>query len=188
MAPGAVCPLRARAGGYSRFVRQLSAEGIAVMSEMSPSGQRPQVLHAAFQAGRVPVADLPELIAFTWLYDDSPTSNLGEAEWINLYNAAGFFSHPEGRMRPSEAVTVYRGATPDRVRRISWAERRQVAITLGTRHRWNGPAALYSAIVVPDAILAYLGRQGEGWTVVVNPEGLSDIRLLNQLPDPRPAR
>lgn len=158
------------------------------MSEMSPSGQRPRILHSAFLDGRVPTADLPELIAFAWLYDDSPTSDLGEAEWINLYNAAGFFSYPDGRTRPSQAVTLYRGATPDRVRRMSWAERPEVAVTLGTRHRWNGPAALYSATVVPGAVLAFLGRQGEGWTVIVNPEGLSGIQLLNQLPDPRPAR
>jgi hypothetical protein len=59
---------------------------------------------------------------------------------------------------------------------------------LGTRHAWHVPAALYEATVAPEAILAFLGRQGEGWTVVVNPAGLQGINLLEQLPDPRPAK
>lgn len=57
---------------------------------------------------------------------------------------------------------------------------------LGTRHARQEPAALYAAAVMPDAVLAYLGRQG--WTVVVNPVGPTNIRLLEQLPDPRAYR
>jgi hypothetical protein len=180
--------IKIKTDGYSRRVHQLSAEGFAVLTQMSPSAQRPRVLHSAFRAGRVPVGDLPELIAFAWLRDDSPTSDLGEAEWLEIYAAIGFFSYPEGRTRPSEAITLYRGASADRLNRMSWTDDRQVAVMLGTRHAWYKPAALYEATVTPDAILAFLGRQGEGWTVVVNPAGLADIRLLDQLPDPRPAR
>ena len=154
---------------------------------MSPSAQRPRVLYAAFQAGRMPISDLPELITFAWLRDDSPTSDLSEAEWLDIYSAVGFFSHPEGRARPDEAVTLYRGASAERLRRMSWADDPHVGAMLGTRHAWHEPAALYAATVMPDAVLAFLGRQGEGWTVVVNPAGLTNIRLLEQLPDPRPA-
>ena len=78
-------------------VRQLSAEGFAVLTEMSASAQRPRVLYAAFLAGRAPVADLPGLIAFAWLRDDSPTSDLSEGEWLQIYAAAGFFSYPQER-------------------------------------------------------------------------------------------
>jgi hypothetical protein len=34
---------------------------------------------------------------------------------------------------------------------------------------------LYEATVRPDAVLAYLEHRGEGWTVVINPAGLSPI-------------
>jgi hypothetical protein len=168
-------------------MNQLSAEGFSVLAEMSPSGQRPRVLLNAFQAGRVPLADLPELIAFAWLRDDSPTSDISEAEWLQIYAASGFFSYPAVRSRPACAVTLYRGTSADRLRRMSWADDRRVAAMLGTRHAWHMPAALYQATVMPEAILAFLGRQGEGWTVIVNPAGLDDISVLEQLSDPRPA-
>jgi hypothetical protein len=35
--------------------------------------------------------------------------------------------------------------------------------------------------VRPDAVLAYLERRGEGWTVVINPAGLSQIKRLEEL-------
>ena len=52
---------------------------------------------------------------------------------------------------------------------MSWADDRRMAAMLGTRHAWYVPAALYEATVMPEAVLAFLGRQGEGWTVAVNP-------------------
>jgi hypothetical protein len=60
-------------------VPRLSEAGSLVMSEMSPSRQRPRVLIDAFKAGSIPRAEMPELIQFAWTYDDSPTSDVGEA-------------------------------------------------------------------------------------------------------------
>jgi hypothetical protein len=60
-------------------VPRLSEAGSLVMSEMSPSRQRPRVLIDAFKAGSIPRADMPELIQFAWTYGDSPTSDVGEA-------------------------------------------------------------------------------------------------------------
>jgi hypothetical protein len=65
-------------------VHQLSPAGIAVLSSMSTSGQRPRVLRDAVWAGRVPAGDLPELIAFAWLRDDSPTAEVSEADWLEI--------------------------------------------------------------------------------------------------------
>jgi hypothetical protein len=55
---------------------------------------------------------------------------------------------------------------------MSWADDRLVAAMHGIRHAWHTPAVLCAATVMADAILAFLGRQGEGWTVVVDPAGL----------------
>jgi hypothetical protein len=54
-------------------VPRLSEAGSLVMSEMSPSRQRPRVLIDAFKADRIPCADLPKLVHLSWTYDDSPT-------------------------------------------------------------------------------------------------------------------
>jgi hypothetical protein len=64
------------------------------MREMSPSRQRPRVLIDAFKAGRIPRADMPELIQFAWTYDDSPTSDVGEAAWIDLFEHVGLLTYP----------------------------------------------------------------------------------------------
>jgi len=158
-----------------------------VLGDMMPSAQRPRVLLEATRAGRVPIEDLPELIAFSWLRDDSPTSDVTESDWKKIFETVGFFSYPPGRNRPTSAITVYRGTTADRLHRMSWAEERSVALLLGRRHAWHGLSGLYSASTEPTGVLAFLGRQGEGWTVVVDTAGLKDIQLVERLPDPRPA-
>jgi hypothetical protein len=151
------------------------------------SAQRPRVLLDAVRGGRAPVADLPELTAFAWLHDDSPTSDVSESDWKLVFKSAGFFSYPPGRSRSAVAIEVFRGTTDDRLRRMSWADERDVARQLGRRHAWYGPAALYSATIEPDGVLAYLARAGEGWTVVVDTTRIEHLQPLERLPDPRPA-
>ena len=163
-------------------VPSLSEAGIAVMHQLSVSGERPAVLLRAVQSGTVPSSDLPELIAFAWTRDDSPTSGVSEAAWIEVFERAGFFTYPPvSGGHPTSRVTVYRGSTAERLRRMSWTADRNMAVELGTRHARYGRTWLYEATVRPDAVLAYLERRGEGWTVVINPAGLSQITRREEL-------
>ena len=163
--------------------RQLSPAGCVVLSQMPGSGSRPRVLRDAFRAGEVPVADLPELIAFAWTRDDSPTSDISEADWLEIFRHAGFFTFPPlSAGRPDGAVTLYRASTAERARRMSWAPDRSMADLLGRRHAWHGATALYRATIAPDAILAYLERRGEGWTIVVDPAGIMEIERETNIP------
>lgn len=84
--------------------------------------------------------------------------------------------------RPSSAVTLYRGSLADRMRRMSWTSERDLAEQLGMRHTPYRAPVLYMATVAPGAILAYLERRGEGWTVVVDPAGLTSIEPLAHIP------
>ncbi len=174
----------------------MSADGYTVFSEVRTSGQPPLTLRDAVRAGRIPPSDLPEIIANIWTWDDSPTSQLGETDWLEIFRAAGFFSYPpllvrrpDGTRvplaRPSSAVTLYRGSLADRMRRMSWTFERELAEQLGRRHTPFGAAILYKVTVAPATILAYLERRGEGWTVVVNPAGLKNIQRLGDIPGPR---
>jgi hypothetical protein len=97
------------------------------------------------QAGRIRAGDLPEMIANTWTWDDSPTSDLSEADWLEIFRAAGFFSYPplvarqsDGRPvpieRPSAAVTLFRGSTADRMRRMSWTSEQALILVVNLRH------------------------------------------------------
>jgi hypothetical protein len=86
---------------------QLTPDGFSVLSEMSPSAQRPRVLLDAWRAGRIPAQDMPELIAFAWLHDDSPTSDISEADWLETFAATGFFSWPAAAQSMASAPETY---------------------------------------------------------------------------------
>jgi hypothetical protein len=163
-------------------VPRLSDAGIAVMHQLSVSGERPAVLLRTFQSGTVPSCDLPELIAFAWTRDDSPTSGVSETAWIEIFESAGFLTYPPVSIgRPASPVTLYRGSTAERLARMSWTAERKMAMELGARHARYGRTWLYEATVRPEAILAYLERRGEGWTVVINPAELSQIERRDEL-------
>lgn len=163
-------------------VQNLSEVGIMVMHELSVSGHRPVGLLRAFKEGTIPPGDLPELISFAWTRDDSPTSDVSEAAWIEVFERAGFFTYPPvSAKRPTSPITIYRGSTAGRATWMSWTAARDMAVKLGTRHARYGRAWLYEASVQPDAVLAYLERRSEGWTVVINPAGLSQINRLEEL-------
>ena len=159
-------------------------EGFAVWGELLMSAEKPRVLHQAFQGGRIPAADLAKLIAFAWIGDDQPTQSIGDQPWLEMFAAAGFFSDPQPRPRPHRSVTLYRGATTSRMPGMSWAETQQVATELGIRHARHDAAALYETTAGPEAILAYLHKPGEGWTAVVDPARLGDIRHIEEIPVP----
>src|ERR1700730_11817308 len=113
----------------------LSEAAIAVMPQLSVSGERPAVLLRAFHSGKVLPGDLPELIAFAWTRDDSPTSSVSQAAWIEIIERAGFFTYPPVNTgRPTSPVTLYRGSTVERLTRMSWTADRNMAVELGARH------------------------------------------------------
>jgi hypothetical protein len=82
-------------------VPRMSPAGSIVLSEIRASPHPPKALHNAWRASRIPLCDLPEMIANTWTWDDSPTSDLGDAQWIEVFRAAGFFSY-----LPAQGVIV----------------------------------------------------------------------------------
>ena len=174
----------------------MSPGAFTVFSGVLSAGVPAQALHEAVCADKVRASDLPEMIANVWTRDDSPTTGLSEASWVEIFRAAGFFFYPplavrqpDGSQvplgRPVAPVTLYRGSSPGRRRRMSWASEPSLAEELGARHAHFDAAALYRATIAPDAILAYLERRDEGWTVVVDPAGLTDIEKLKDIHVPR---
>lgn len=155
----------------------LSETGVQVMATIIRSASRPTVLNDAFRDGRLPVADLRELIAFVWLYDDSPTSKLPESDWLSMFGAVKFFSYPTVVPRPNHSVTLFRACTENRARRMSWTGDRALALDFGKRHERYGVTHLYQAEVSPPDVLAYMCRNDEGWTVVVDPTSLNPVAL-----------
>jgi hypothetical protein len=173
-------------------VPQMSLAGFTRFSEINTAKYPSQALRDAFTAGRIPVGDLPEIIANIWTRDDSSASGISEENWLKVLRQVGFFSWPpllvrgaDGTavpLRPTSTLTLYRGSTADRMRRMSWSFDRAMAEELGRRHSPYGTAALYQSVVAPDMILAYLERRGDGgWTIVVDPTGLTAIEKLEDI-------
>jgi hypothetical protein len=100
-------------------------------------------------------------------------------------------SHPE-RTRGSSGTRFPSGARTCRSRSTGKLFGTEAPHVLGVRvetggrarHAHFNAAALYQATVAPDAILAYLERRDEGWTVVVDPAA----RLGRYPPMPIPVR
>ena len=98
-----------------------------------------------------------------------------------MFNSVGFFSWPNTLPRPTGDVVVYRASTAEQSERMSWADCSETAQSFAARHRMHGDVALRRATISPDDVLAYLQRAGEGWTVVVDPKGLTDVTILVDL-------
>jgi hypothetical protein len=145
------------------------------------------LLRNALTAGRVAAGDLPELTWWPWAEVDSPTSAMSQDDWLTIFGTAGFFSWPSQiRNRRLRSLSIG-GATAERVRLTSWTCDQKMAVHLGARHARYGPAALYQATVAPGAVLGYLRRQDEGRTILIDPAGLEDIKILATIPGVRSA-
>ena len=103
------------------------------------SGERAAVLLRAFRSGTIPPGDLPELIAFAWTRDDSPTSGVSDAEWIEVFERVGFFTYPPvSTRRLASIVTIHRDSTAERASQMSWTADRAWPVELGARHARYG--------------------------------------------------
>ena len=67
-------------------VSGMSAGALTVFSGVLSAGASAQALHEAARAGKVRASDLPEMIASVWTRDDSPTTGLSEAGWMELWH------------------------------------------------------------------------------------------------------
>lgn len=112
---------------------------------------------------------------------DWPERIIGAANWVQLFRAAGFLTIPYGLPQPSIAMTLYRGATPERRSGMSWTPDITRADQFRQRHSWHGPTAVYKTVVMPEAILALLERKGES-----PPEAVVDPQMLTAVDQPGP--
>lgn len=136
--------------------------------------QRADMLWKWWSEGEIDREGLRCMILHAW--DHGPRAGyivLGEVRWITLFRAAGFVSD-DGSARPTEAMTVWRGApTWTEGRGFSWSLSRERAIWF--RDRWilrRVTASIYRTHIVPRQILA-LDRNNRGEAeVVVNPRAL----------------
>jgi hypothetical protein len=142
-------------------------------------------LHDCWTNGLISDAELPSFIPAAWLAPDAPERDIGADECVRLFKAAGFFTHPADRGRPSSLRTLYRGATVDRRIGMSWTIDATVAALLGRRHAFYGPAFVYRTEVAAQDVLAVMfSPTDDADTFIIDPRRIQ-LELVSYLPDPR---
>lgn len=151
----------------------MSDAALRLLPQLSSNPNGPRVLYDAWTGHDILDADLQGLIPDVWLYNpaDQPEHVIGAAQWISMFERAGFISRPP-QHRPNTALRLFRGATESRSRGMSWTTTPEKADEFRRRHARHGSTAVFAATVLPQAMLAFLLRPGEGQEVVVNPQML----------------
>lgn len=141
----------------------------------------PHVLRGLFESGELDLADLAEGVANAWVSAESPKQELGAPYWLEMLESTGFILDGERAANPETSpLKLFRGASFDRQRQMSWTEDLELASWFATRSLGDGHlSAVWSATVQPKRLLAHInsGREGESeW--VVNPQRMQIGRRL----------
>ena len=82
-------------------------------------------------------------------------------------------------------MTMFRGATAERLSGMSWTTDVRRADQFRQRHAWHGATAIYRTVAAPDAVLALMERRGEGRSeVVVDPRMLAVVEQVGRVKMP----
>jgi hypothetical protein len=138
----------------------------------------PAMLYDWWQEGEITTAELRELILGVWSGADWPLLSLDEGTWIEWFEETGFVSD-SGCEKPSEPVTVYRGASiASAGRGMSWTFEIDRARWFAERELLvgHGPAGVYEVVVPPTYLLAIVERERPGEAEAIVDPALFDIR------------
>lgn len=136
---------------------------------------------------------LMPMLAFTWEYlQAAPEDRIGADAWRELFGVVGFthcdhvdFGRPAER--PTEPVTLYRGAIPERASGWMWTDDLDEARCYATRNgMYRGD--VWTTTAPPDHLMATLDLPGNARQYVIDPRGLSIAHLEALLPDAPCAR
>lgn len=116
------------------------------------------------------------LVGLAWSIAEYPEDVLGRDLWLELFDIAGFTIDGKAAPRPSQSLTLYRGAPPERRARMAWTTSVDLAqrfATEGLRGRETGE--LWTAAVEPWRLLTVDNGRTEH-EHVINPDDLEIIR------------
>jgi hypothetical protein len=126
----------------------------------------PLTLFKWWTDGELDLASLRSVLPGVWSGVEFPRQVLHQAQWLELFAAAGLL----GDEQPREALTVYRGALPGYARGMAWTTGQKRARWFADR--WakatGRKAFVYTVDAPPHAVLATVsdGKESE---VVVDP-------------------
>lgn len=134
----------------------------------------PTRLYNAWAARQIMLGSMRNTLANAWTFDDEPITHLDHDLWLGMFRAAGWLKVPTNLPDLAYPVTIYRGSTEDRARRMSWTTNRETAVQHASRHGQHGSAWVYETVVTAEMVLAYLNTRRE-CEVIVDPAKLGPI-------------
>jgi hypothetical protein len=122
-----------------------------------PGPWTPDLLISLWRKGRLKQEHLRVTLLNVWRYLDHPAA-WPMRTWRAIFRCAGFLS--DGEPRPTRALTVYRGCTPEGRRGMSWGTQRWVAEKFANYWVDQGYSTVrghvYKARVNPGNLLAMI--------------------------------
>jgi hypothetical protein len=138
----------------------------AVWSRPNHDRDNPDLLLTLIEEGCLTPAAMRELIADVWTSTEFPGANGGVDRWRDAFDIAGWISDDESE-RPTEPLTLYRGAVPEYQRGMSWTLDPERAVWFAKRFMHGNDAGLvYRRTFGPREILARFTGRGEDEYVV----------------------
>ncbi|MBB3602777.1 hypothetical protein FHT40_002438 [Mycolicibacterium sp. BK556] len=113
----------------------------------------------------------------------TPTRQVPQWEWVQLFKTAGFLSDASAVQRPSGPITLWRGSTSRGWRRLAWTAHQPTAEWFAWRIPYIGVAdvgVLFEATVKAEHVFAITDDRGES-EYIVNPASLCTSRNVCHL-------
>ncbi|MBG6214289.1 hypothetical protein RCH23_002111 [Cryobacterium sp. CAN_C3] len=143
---------------------------------------RAGILVDAYLGRTLDRAELPAAVVGAWVDQDEPEGALPAGEWQYMFSQAGFTLDGVPGDSGDRARTLYRGASTDRKRRMSWTADVDVALRFASWAEDEGREAhVYTATVEAGRVLARIEDLRLGISeheYVVNTSGLRITTLV----------
>lgn len=134
--------------------------------------------------GSIPAVTRAYALCVGYGWTSTPMRALERDRWVSLFSQFGFITNRPEIARPHDAVRLYRAATVEFKRGLSWTDSTEYAERYLARRPVTGKHHLYTCLVEPAWVLAMVQRtqrngqpRGVEWIVDV-PDGQS-LRIAN---------
>jgi hypothetical protein len=169
--------------GYYAFDGQIDAETFCAARVSVGRNNGPALLFDLYYGRSLDLEAHPSVVADAWSGAECPERSMEQCLWVKFFRSAGYTHDGLPAAPPTEAITVYRGCTPEGRHRMAWTSDLAVARRFAHGQLRGRPVGHVYAFDAPeDALLAYIhetGRQESEY--VIDSDFLDDtVRLVGQ--------
>lgn len=148
---------------YFRRVTESSTPAWDRITRLVDRNKRPHLLASALEDDTLPWDEYLPAVVDAWTMAESPESHYGAEFWVWHFREAGYFHDGADHQSPAAPMTLYRGCSLGRERRMSWTDDLDTARWFAARVGDSGlHGRVIQAKVQPWRVLAYIHEEGRG--------------------------